>query len=161
VVAFPAGKVSVQDLSFTKREVLQRCADDGCEASKTVAEGTDSSLHSPYFDVLCSSTQLRAFWSLHRPGQAPPNFDFSSRVLAVVCLGDRATTGYSVSSECVSVDDSTGVRVLTVDCTENVPGASCVVDPVTTSPFVFVALNRSLAWDDSSLHLTPVVYECP
>jgi len=161
VVAFPAGKVSVQDFSFTKRDVLQRCADDDCDAFKTVSEGDNSGLHVPYFSVLCNNTQLRAFWSLHRPGQAPPQFDFSSRVLAVVCLGDRASTGHYAHVDCARVDDATGVRVLSVDVTENVPGASCTVEPITTSPFVFVALNKSLEWDDASLHLTPVVYECP
>lgn len=150
------------DLDVVRDNPLYRCSGDTCEPMLVQSEGSNSGIQSLYFDVIESSSSLRTFWSLHRPGLAPPDFDFShGRVLAVLVLGQRPTTGFSVSLDCMSTRvDPTGNTILDVSFTENVPDpATCVVDPVSTSPFVFVEMN-SVAFDDWDLKSNTKGFTC-
>lgn len=160
IVAFAADNPLYKDVSSLSSNPLYRCAADGCEPALDLASGDSSGIRSPYFDVVCSSLAWSAFWSLHQPGTVAPPVDFSSKSVVVVCLGDRPTTGFAVELDCVSLDDATGLRVLDVAYTENIPDpATCQVDPVVTQPFAFYVTN-SLAFDDWDLKSNPKIYSC-
>ena len=68
-----------------------------------------------------------------------PNVDFEEKIVVAIVLGKRSTGGYGVEIDEVLASDGSGQ--VQVQFTETVPGNSCSVTQVLTSPYVLATVK--------------------
>jgi len=102
--------------------------------------------------VLRSDKEFSAFWAdLHADQNSandgtppdPPQVDFDTQIVVAVVLGERSTGGYSVDVDQVVANDEEGT--MRVDFTETMPGSTCAVSQVFTSPYVLATVDMEEA----------------
>jgi hypothetical protein len=92
--------------------------------------------------VLRDQGEFASFWSdLHADQSTTPDLpavDFESQVVVAVVLGERPNGGYEVEVDQVMANEDEAMRV---EYTETVPGETCGVTQVLTSPYVLVTVD--------------------
>lgn len=83
--------------------------------------------------LLQSQSELEALWRSLGRTIAPPQVDFRRHSVVVYFLGRRATGGYRLSVDRVSVRAGTMI----LDVVETAPGDCCVTPQVGTSPAIW------------------------
>jgi hypothetical protein len=113
----------------------------GQQSFTTLLSAATSSFTEPAELVVRDAAGLASLWSgVHggRPGNPPPQVDFSRSSVVVLALGARRTAGYSVRLDSISGGEDGAVA----HYTELPPGAGCVSAQVLTSPVQIVRVPR-------------------
>jgi hypothetical protein len=107
----------------------------------TLASGTRSGLREPLTRVVRTWFGFSELWKQHAAGTdlVPPGIDFTTEMVVVVALGERPSTGFSVSIERI-VSDAGFLRVEARERELAGPAGAAM-----TQPFAMVRLARSTA----------------
>jgi hypothetical protein len=107
-----------------------------------IDEGPSSNIHRPVQHVIRDSRTWGYFWGLHKPDTPVPEINFDERMVVVELLGERPSSGYFATIDCVEFRSDPFAAECHTTYTEHVPGPDCVTEPVLTYPFQIVAVPR-------------------
>ena len=111
-------------------------------AAPIAINGSYTGVDEPLRALVRSEGEWRDLWArlaVNRiPVPAPPEIDFSERVVVVAAMGTRPTGGHAIRIDRVSYAGDT----LWVEVTSVVPGASCVTTQALTAPVAAVSVER-------------------
>jgi len=88
--------------------------------------------------VITSASGLASIWSQWGAMGSPPSVDFSKRTVVAICIGVRATGGYTVAVTGSSVQGND--RLVTYQ--EAQPGPNCGVTSALSTPWVIASVPR-------------------
>jgi hypothetical protein len=115
---------------------------DEIPASPIAIDGSYTGLEEPLRAVVRSAGEWRDLWARlaanRIPVPAPPEIDFSERVVVVAAMGSRPTGGHAIRIDRVSYAGDT----LWVEVTSVAPGAACVTTQALTAPVAAVSVER-------------------
>ncbi len=139
-------------VGFEGKQVIVDCCLDWQEVEK----GSHCNIEQPGEWVIYNEAALDSFWTqLHGPAAIPPKVDFETEMVLAFTWGNKPSSGYYIELHdlCFNAADE-----LEIDYSRMIPGASCKVLWVITTPYLVVRAERDLS--------TPVflgadeVYEC-
>lgn len=111
-------------------------------ASPIAIDGSYTGLEEPMRALVRSQGEWRDLWARlaanRIPIPAPPEIDFSERVVVVAAMGTRPTGGHAIRIDRVSYAGDT----LWVEVTSVVPGAGCMTTQALTAPAAAVSVER-------------------
>jgi hypothetical protein len=142
---------------FERYEDVYDCPDNPCWDFKWVAGGQHSGGEEFQTWFIQTYAEWHAYWVQYHSGQPMPPIDWQGGWgVYVIHLGQRPTTGYEVEVyEICESEDPFGAAVRWI---EWIPGPTCNVQPVITSPWVVVTFPLvDLPYFDEGIEK---VYEC-
>ncbi len=142
---------------FEKYEEVYNCPDENCWDFETIMSGQFSECEGPLGWLIDSPQEWYGYWMECHPQLPIPPYDLPQGWGAyAVHIGERPTSGYSVEVfEICESDDPFGAAVR---WTEWIPGDSCDVLQVITTPWTLVTMPLvDLPYFDEGFE---EVYEC-
>jgi len=141
IPAFPTDAIE-----FVRHEEVYNCPPP-CQPMEIIDEGPMSGFHKPVEQVIRDERTWGEFWSIHRPGTSPPPVNFDEMMVIATVLGDRPSSGYFVTIDCVEFRSVPFAAECHTSYTEHIPGQDCITEPVITSPYQIVVVPRFLGVD--------------
>lgn len=105
-------------------------------------------------DAQAWAAEWQTIWANHTQPPALPAIDFATSVIVIAAMGQRPTTGYSITIAEVRAANGS----LQVDVQERSPGASCVTGQALTSPVHIVQVPRHST--TASFNVTRTTFGC-
>lgn len=132
--------LTVANDHFFRHEHVYSCGEE-CVFQRDLDKGFHSNINEPVWEAFRSEGEWMNFWAEHGPYMPPPEVNFSEEMAIVGMIGDRPTSGWSVEIDCVEYkEDSSQGPVILIHATEVEPGPDCIVMPVVTQPYHFIAV---------------------
>ncbi|MFH1513828.1 MAG: protease complex subunit PrcB family protein [bacterium] len=158
--AIPRLVNSTQQIEFIHSEEVYNCIEPDCIPMETIDRGHMSMIREPFYRVFRNMNSWHEFWTMHNPNAPVPPVNFEIHMAVVACLGQRPTTGYFASIECIRLihEDPGTPPTIQVHVMEEIPGPTCEVLQVLTSPFHFVVAPRYDGMDE--FMVDEMIYEC-
>ena len=144
VITFPFQLVktplTVANDHFFRNEHVYSCGGE-CVPQRDLIRGFHSNIHESRWEAIRNELELHNFWVAHGGSGAPPEINFPEEMAIIGMIGDRPTTGWNVEINCVEfINDDTTDPVVLIHATEIEPGPNCIVQPIETQPFHFIAV---------------------
>ena len=133
-------------IEFVRHEEVYNCPPP-CQPMEVIDEGPMSGFHKPVEQGIRDERAWGEFWSIHRPGTSPPPVNFDEMMVIATVLGDRPSSGFFVTIDCVEFRSVPFAAECHTSYTEHIPGPDCVTNPVITSPYQIVVVPRFLGVD--------------
>jgi len=132
--------LTVANDHFFHNEHVYSCGGE-CVSQRDLDRGNASNIHEPRWEAYRTEGEWMNFWAEHGPYMPPPMVNFSEDMAIVGMIGDRPTTGWNVEIDCVEfINDGTTDPVVLIHAVEVEPGPNCIVQPIETQPFHFIAV---------------------
>lgn len=110
---------------------------------KNLEKSAYSGINQPFETVIQSPTAWTELWGkIHYNPlsvKQPPEVDLTEKMVIGVGIGDKASGGYSVEIQDITVEDNK----LSVNYVERQPGTECGTTTVITQPYHLVVVERS------------------
>jgi len=132
-----------------------------CRFMKVIDMGPMSGIHRTVEKVIRDMDSWKAFWALHKPDAPLPPVNFDKEMVVAVVLGERPTTGYAVKIECIMFNKDPNAPQCEIGYTEKTPDRSCITQPVITTPYQLVLVEKFVGTDVFRHRVVPGPCEPP